>query len=88
MTLNIAIRHYNDAKYSGYMTSPEILSAIHEIGTGDLADGDSDGSDVYRIWSSPTVGEAAEIWRRAWATADEDEVTLRWGCETLRRDPA
>ena len=72
------------SKLDGYQSSIEVLSAIEYIAT-DSFDAEDDTTDSHRIWASPTDDEMAQVAAIAWAAAHEDEDTLCWGSETLKR---
>jgi hypothetical protein len=62
----------------GHQTSKEIASAIEDMAG-------CDETKMQRIWENPTAEEMAEVSRRAWEMADEDETELYWGCEKIKR---
>lgn len=59
-------------------TSREIASAIEDMAAGDE-------TKMQEIWENPSDDEMAEVARRAWGMADDDEDELNWGCEVIRR---
>ena len=58
-------------------TSIEVAYAIMELAT--------DKSNAMIIWGAPTDEQYAAVIKKAWALADEDEDTIAWGSEALRR---
>ena len=59
-------------------TSDEVALAIFEI----ALEGDED-----RMWTEPTPAEFTAVCARAWELENDDQKTLNWGCEILRRAP-
>ena len=57
-------------------TSDEVALAILEL----AVEGDED-----RMWTAPTPAEITAVIPRAWELENDDQKTLNWGCEILRR---
>jgi len=73
----MTVAGYNrDSRYAGFCTSGEILKAIETLAGDDILE---ETSAAYKLWSSPTVEQDADIADLAWSYADNDTDRLYWG---------